>query len=243
MNRRTKQIKSWIQVLTIVFLVVLACIAWEKFTSGPIQPSASKEAFDPNPVLEQVSPSVVSIWGITHSGPETHINVIGCALIVDSRGLALTSATLMDNIESLYVLDNMNIKYPVSAVAFDKKNQLTLLKINPANNQQPRIFKSAKLADFKQVKSGDSVLILGSRRTPDSWELSVKTGKITDPYQSLRIKKIRYHNLIQTDVPLTSENAGGPLVNLEGEVLGFALPFVRPDAGATTFSYAVGIKV
>jgi Na+/H+ antiporter NhaD/arsenite permease-like protein/S1-C subfamily serine protease len=221
---------------------VLVCIAWERFTAGPVKPANSEEVFDPKPVLEQVSPSVVSIWGITHSGLETHINVIGCALIVDSRGLALTSATLMGNIESLYVLDSKNTKYPVNAIAFDKKNQLTLLKINPTNNQQPPIFATAKLADFKHVKSGNSVLVLGSRRTPDSWELSVKKGRITDPYQSLRIKRIRYHNLVQTDVPLTSENAGGPLVNLKGEVLGFALPFVRPETGPVSFSYAVGVN-
>ncbi|MHC4728575.1 MAG: SLC13 family permease, partial [Planctomycetota bacterium] len=239
---RTQHIKSWIQVLSIFFLVILACIAWERFTSGPIEPVDAQQVYDSKPALEQVSPSVVSIWGITHSGLETHINVIGCALIIDSRGLALTSATLMNNIESLYVLDDKNIKYPVSAIAFDKKNQLTLLKIDTTNNQQPQIFEAAQLADFKQVKRGDGVLVLGSRRTPDSWELSVKTGRITDPYQSLRIKKARYHNLIQTDVPLTSENAGGPLVNLKGEVIGFALPFVRPEAGPAHFSYAVGVN-
>ncbi len=242
LNKQTKQIKSWIQVLSIFFLVVLACIAWKKFTSEKIEPIDAQQVFDPKPVLTQITPSVVSIWGITHSGPETHINVIGCALIVDSRGLALTSATLMDNIESLYVIDDKNIKYPVSVIADDRKNQLTLLKINPTNDQQPKIFEAAKLADFKQVKRRDDVLVLGSRRTPDSWELSVKTGRITDPYQSLRIKKVRYHNLIQTDVPLTSENAGGPLVNLKGKVLGFALPFVQPETGPATFSYAVGVN-
>ncbi|MBW7990951.1 MAG: PDZ domain-containing protein [Planctomycetes bacterium] len=241
---RTQHIKSWIQVLSIFFLVILVCIAWERFTSRKVEPVDTQQVYDPKPALAKVSPSVVSIWGITHSGLETHINVIGCALIIDSRGLALTSATLTsnNNIESLYVIDNKNEQYPVSELAYDKKNQLTLLKINPTNNQQLQTFEAAQLADFKQVKRGDGVLVLGSRRTPDSWELSVKTGRITDPYQSLRIKKVRYHNLIQTDVALTSENAGGPLINLKGEVLGFALPFVQPEAGPAHFSYAVGIN-
>lgn len=239
---RTQHIKSWIQVLSIFFLVILSCIAWERITSEKTEPIDTQQVYDPKPALAKVSPSVVSIWGITHSGLETHINVIGCALIVDSRGLALTSATLKNNIESLYIIDNKSRKYPFSVIAFDKKNQLTLLKIDLTDNQQASIFETAKLADFKQVKTGDSVFVLGSRRTPDSWELSVKTGRITDPYQSLRIKKARYRNLIQTDVPLTSENAGGPLVNLKGEVLGFALPFIRPEAGPANFSYAVGVN-
>ena len=70
--------------------------------------------------------------------------------------------------------------------------------------------------------------------------MTTKIGRITDPHQSLVIKKVKYRDLIQTDVALSSENAGGPLVNLQGEVLGFALPFVRPGGSANNFSYAVG---
>jgi len=239
---RTKHIKSWIMVLSVFFLVVLLCIAWERFTSPIIEPIDAQQVCDPEPVLGQVSPSVVSIWAIKQKGLETHINVIGCGLIVDSRGLILTSATLTDDIESLSIIDSENRKYQASVIATDKKTQLTLLKVDSINNEQAQIFETAQLADFKRVKRGDTVFVLGSRRTPDSWELTVKTGRITDPYQSLIIKKVRYRDLIQTDVSLTSENAGGPLVNLEGEVLGFALPFVRPEGSPTTFSYAVGVN-
>ncbi|MHC4175057.1 MAG: SLC13 family permease [Planctomycetota bacterium] len=239
---RTKYIKSWIMVLSVFFLVVLLCIVWERFTSPTIGPIEAQLVYDEEPVLAKISPSVVSMWAIKQKGLETHINVIGCGLIVDSRGLILTSATLTDDIESLYMLDSENRKYQASVIATDKKTQLTLLKADSANNKQAQIFEAAQLADFKRVKRGDTVFVLGSRRTPDSWELTVKTGRITDPYQSLIIKKIRYRDLIQTDVSLTSENAGGPLVNLEGEVLGFALPFVRPEGSPTTFSYAVGVK-
>ena len=207
-----------------------------------IEPIDAQQVCDPEPALAQVSPSVVSIWAIKQKGLETHINVIGCGLIVDSRGLILTSATLTDDIESLDIIDSENRKYQASVIATDKKTQLTLLTADSTNNEQARIFEAAQLADFKRVKRGDTVFVLGSRRTPDSWELTAKTGRITDPYQSLIIKKVKYRDLIQTDVSLTAENAGGPLVNLEGEVLGFALPFVRPEGSPATFSYAVGVN-
>ena len=207
-----------------------------------IEPIDAQQVYEPQPALAQVSPSVVSMWAVKQKGMETHINVIGCGLIVDSRGLILTSITLTDDIESLYIIDSENRKYQADVIATDKKTQLTLLKTDSINNEQAQIFETAQLADFKRVKRGDTVFVLGSRRTPDSWELTVKTGRITDPHQSLIIKKLRYRDLIQTDVSLTSENAGGPLVNLEGEVLGFALPFVRPEGSPTTFSYAVGVN-
>jgi Na+/H+ antiporter NhaD/arsenite permease-like protein/S1-C subfamily serine protease len=229
-------------VLSVFFFVVLLCIVWERFTTPTIEPIDAQQVLDPQPTLARVSPSVVSMWAIKQKGLETHINVIGCGLIVDARGLILTSATLTDDIESLYIIDGENRKYQADVIATDRKTQLTLLKADTIKNEQAQIFETAQLADFKRVKRGDAVLVLGSRRTPDSWELTTKIARITDPHQSLIIKKVRYRDLIQTDVSLTSENAGGPLVNLEGEVLGFALPFVRPEGGPSSFSYAVGVN-
>jgi Na+/H+ antiporter NhaD/arsenite permease-like protein/S1-C subfamily serine protease len=238
----TKHIKSWITVLSVFFLVVLGCIGWKKLTSVTVAPIEARLVYDQEPVLTKVSPSVVSIWAVKQKGMETRINVIGCGLIVDPRGLVLTSVTLTDDIESLYFIDSKDRKYQAGIIASDKKNQLTLLKADLTGNEQPPIFEAAHLADYKRVKRGDTVFVLGGRRTPDSWELTAKTGRITDPYQSLIIKKVRYRDLIQTDVLLTAENAGGPLVNLEGEVLGFALPFVQPEGSPATFSYAVGVN-
>lgn len=239
---RPKHIKSWITVLSVFFLVVVLCTLWKKYTSVDVGPLEAQLVYNQEPVLAKISPSVVSLWAVKQKGLETHINVIGCGLIVDSRGLILTSATLTDDIESLYIIDSEDRQHQASVIATDKKTQLTLLKADSANNEQARIFEAAQLADFKRVKRGDTVFVLGSRRTPDSWELTAKTGRITDPYQSLIIKKVKYRDLIQTDVSLTAENAGGPLVNLEGEVLGFALPFVRPEGSSATFSYAVGVN-
>lgn len=239
---RTKHIKSWITVLSVFFLVVVLCTLWEMYTSPAVGPLEAQLVYDKEPVLAKISPSVVSIWAVKQKGLETHINIIGCGLIVDSRGLVLTSVTLTDDIESLYLMDSEDRKYQADIIATDKKTQLALLKVDLANSEQPRIFETAQLADFHRVKRGDTVLVLGGRRTPDSWELTAKPGRITDPYQSLVIKKVKYRDLIQTDVSLTAENAGGPLVNPEGEVLGFALPFVRPEGGPATFSYAVGVN-
>ncbi len=76
-------------VLSVFFLVVLLCIAWERFTSPIIEPIDAQQVCDPQPALAQVSPSVVSMWAVKQKEQETHINVIGCGLIVDSRGLIL----------------------------------------------------------------------------------------------------------------------------------------------------------
>ncbi|MHC4459397.1 MAG: hypothetical protein ACYS0I_20335, partial [Planctomycetota bacterium] len=162
---RTKHIKSWITVLSVFFLVIVLCALWERYTSPAVGPIEAQLVYDQEPVLAKISPSVVSMWAVKQKGLETHINVIGCGLIVDSRGLILTSATLTDDIESLYMFDSENRKYQAGIIATDKKTQLTLLKADSANNEQAQIFEAAQLADFKHVKRGDTVFVLGSRRT------------------------------------------------------------------------------
>ena len=255
MNVRTKHIRTWITVLSVFLLVILLCIFWERFTSGPLEPLEAQLVYDPEPAVARVQSSVVSLWAIKKEGLDTRISVIGCGLIVDSRGFVLTSATLTPDIESLYVLDPKDNKYGASVITTDKRTRLTLLKADTSNTTDSIRFEAAQLGDSEQVRKGDGVIVLGSRRTPSSWELTTKTGRITKRRQSLVVGpvaqaqkgasgeggKLKYRDLIQTDVSLTSENAGGPLVNLEGEVVGFGLPFVRP-ANSSSFSYAVPVN-
>ncbi len=225
-------------VLSVFFLVILACITWEKFTSVTIEPVDALPVYNSQQVTAEVAPSVVSLWAVKQKDFDTHISIIGCGLVVDSRGLILTSATLTDNIESLCIVDHEDNKYQASVIATDKKAQLTLLKAEVSNTTEAPRFEVGQFADSRQIKTGDAICVLGSRRTPSGWELTTKTGRITKTRQSLVLEKTKYRNLVQTDISLTSENAGGPLVNPEGQVVGFALPFVKP-VGSSSFSYAV----
>ena len=153
---RTKHIKSWVMVLSVFFIVVLLCIAWEGFTSPSVEPIKAQPVYDPQPALAQVSPSVVGMWAVKQKGLETHTNIIGCGLIVDSRGLVLTSVTLTDDIESLYIIDGENRRYRADIIATDKKTKLTLLKADTAEVTGHIRFEAAQLADPKQIKRGDT---------------------------------------------------------------------------------------
>ncbi|MHC4494919.1 MAG: S1C family serine protease, partial [Planctomycetota bacterium] len=237
---RTKQVTSWIVVLSVFLLAILLCIAWEKLTSGPVEPAGAQQVYDPKPVLAKISPSVVTLWAIKKSGLDTLMTIIGCGLIVDSHGLILTSATIAGNIESLYLIDRDDNKYQASIITADERTKLTLLKADTSGATKGWSFEPAELADPRRIRRGDTVYVLGGRRTPSSWELTTKAGKVTKVSQSLMIEKVRYCDLLQTNVPLASENAGGPIVNQEGKVVGLALPFVRPPNAAASWSYAVG---
>ena len=174
MNIRTKHIRTWITVLSVFFLVVLLCIIWERFTSGPLEPLEAQPVHNPEPTVARVQSSVVSLWAIKKEGLDTRISVIGSGLIVDSRGYLLTSATLTPDIESLHVIGPKDNRYEASVIATDKRTRLTLLKADTGSTTDSIKFEAAQLGDSEQVRKGDGIIVLGSRRTPSSWELTTK---------------------------------------------------------------------
>ncbi|HUV40676.1 MAG TPA: SLC13 family permease [Sedimentisphaerales bacterium] len=248
----TKYIKSWITVLSLFAVLIVLWVLWEQFRSRSIQPPEAQLVCNPEPALAQAGPSVVSLWAVKKQGIDTHISVIGCGVIVDRGGFLLTSAPLTPDIQSLYVIDYKNNKYDASVITSDKLTSLTLLKASAGNTAGTEEFEPAQLADLSHIKRGDSIVAIGGKRTPSGWELTTKTGTITKRRQTLVVenapgqehlartgKKTRYRDLVQTDISLDAENAGGPLVDLNGYVIALALPFVRPAGAPASFSYAI----
>ncbi len=237
MIKRNKYIK-WATVIALFGLVIFLCVVWQRFTALPLAPAQIQLVDNTDPAIAHAGASVVSLLAIKKKGFDTQMGLIGCGLIVDSRGYVLTTATLTDDIESLYVIDAENTRHEVEIITSDKPKRLTLLKINSANTTESPIFEAAQLADLKQVKRGDTIIALGGRMTPTGWELTTKTGRITKRRQTLIVEKSKYRDLVQTDIEMTSENAGGALVNIDGQVIGLALPSVKLS-NCPTFSYAI----
>jgi len=237
-----KYIRSWAKVLPVFLGVVLFWVLWLKYTPASVKPLEPQLIDNPEPVIAKVQPSVVSLWVVRNNAKETQIGMIGCGLVVDSRGFILTSATLAPDIESLQIIDHKGNKFQAAVIITDKQTRLTLLEADPGNATASEGFEPAYLGDSEQAGKGDAVVTLGGRITPSSWELTTKTGRITKQRQTLVFQQFKYRDLIQTDVPLTSENTGGPLINLNGDVVGLGLPFVQPPGCPSSFNYAVPIN-
>ena len=193
--------------------------------------------------LSGVESSVVSLWAVREKARESQISMIGCGVIVDSRGYVLTTVIPTPDIDSLYVLDRQDNKYAAEIVTTDEKLRVTLLKVDPGDRVAGVALglKTPALGDSEQLDRGEGVVAVGARMVPGSWELATTTGRITKQRQTLVVDGVKYRDLIQTDVLLTSEHAGGPLVNQDGEVIGLALPFVRPPGGSE-LTYALPIN-
>ncbi len=99
-------------------------------------------------------------------------------------------------------------------VCTDAKRKITLLKIDMPTKNTP--FSAPATASIEKTRVGQNVLALGRVLNPNS--VSIATGIVSG--------KNRRHGLaLQTDAHVSPDNYGGPLVNLDGEVLGILTPF------------------
>jgi len=239
---QTRHIKSWLTVLLLFGVVVLCCAVLSKFVFGPPQTIQPQLVSESGEALAMAADSVVSLWAVKKQGTDTHVSVFGCGVVVDSRGYILTTAQLAPDIESLYVVDSEGGRHEAIVVTDDKTSRLVLLKASVDNMTGAAEFVAAQLGESDRLEAGDLVMAIGGKRTLSSWELTTKDGRITDTSQSLVIDKSRYRDLVQTDVLMTSENLGGPLVNTNGVVVGFCIPDVKPPGGPAEVGYAVSVS-
>ena len=136
---------------------------------------------------------------------------VGSGFIIDSRGYIMTNAHVVDDASRITVKLDSGEEFPATVVGTDQETDLAVLKIE-AGRQLPFV----KFADSDKAEVGDWVLALGS---PFGLAKSVTAGIISQtrretPYASV------FQRFIQTDAAINRGNSGGPLVNMDGEVVG-----------------------
>jgi serine protease Do len=118
--------------------------------------------------------------------------------------------------------------HPAKLVANDKLTDLALLEMEKTEGQ--RILKTTPAlpwGDSSELRSGDSVYAIGH---PLGMEWSVSRGIVSNPSRRLQNT---WQPVIQTDVAINVGNSGGPLFNLQGEVVGVNTFIFTPGQGGS----------
>lgn len=168
-------------------------------------------------IIDQVNPSVVAIIGENTKYRENQDvyskypqNLqFGSGVVIDSSGKILTNNHVVDGLDGIYVVTYDGNVYKAKLLYADKDIDLALLKINRSD------MKSMKLADEKNIKVGSDVVAIG---TPlfFSYRNSASKGIIS----GLNRPVDRAYMYLQTDACVNPGNSGGPLVNMDGELVG-----------------------
>lgn len=189
-------------------------------------------------VVNKVSPSVVSIL-TTVEGPwyEEATAGAGSGMVVSKSGYILTNKHVVEGATSAtVVLSNGKSYEDVPVVGSDPLNDLAFLKI-PDVNDLPAV----ELGDSKTVRVGQEVVAIGNAL--GQYQNSVTSGIISGlgrPVSAESESGVEtLSDLLQTDAAINSGNSGGPLLNMQGQVIGINTA-VAADAQNIGFSIPIG---
>lgn len=166
---------------------------------------------------------------------------IGAGIIVSSEGYVLTNYHLVKGQTNLTVTiftPKGDRSYPGTVVATVPQSDLAIVQIQ-TKTATPIKFPVAPLGNSDTIGIGDTVLAIGN---PFGLAQTVTSGIISAQRQNVTIEGHQLTNLIQTDAPINQGNSGGPLVNLQGEVIGINTAIYSPMQTHTGLGFAIPIN-
>ena len=174
-------------------------------------------------VYETIYPAIVSIEGDI---PQGYSSGTGC--IISPEGYILTSSHVVKNAKNIEVTTNTGKVYPAKVLkTTNNTTALAVLKIEPKSK-----LNSVTLGDSQNIKVGQRVLAIGN---PFGFSGTLTTGIIS---------RIDYHNnKIQTDAAINPGSSGGPIVNINGEVIGISQSIYNPDNNQSNIGIGFAIPV
>lgn len=167
---------------------------------------------------------------------------VGSGLIVRKDGYILTNAHVVKDAEQVEVTLNDGTILKAKIIGQEPRADIAVLKVN-AQRDLP----AATLGDSDKVKVGQFAIAIGN---PVNLKGTVSVGVVSGLNRSLG----KLISLIQTDVAITSGSSGGPLCDLQGEVIGINTMITREsvglgfgmvpfEGGVTGYGFAIPINV
>ncbi len=159
-------------------------------------------------------------------------NSLGSGFIIDTAGIVVTNNHVIADADEINVIMNDGTKIKAEIVGIDKKTDLAVLKFKP-----PKPLTAVKFGDSDKLRLGDWVVAIGN---PFSLGGTVTAGIVSAKNRD--ISSGPYDSYIQTDAAINRGNSGGPLFNLEGEVIGVNTLIISPSGGSIGIGFAVPSK-
>jgi len=192
-----------------------------------------------NITCDSIKPPSQSASDTVFDDPTPNLRIlggIGSGLIIDSRGYILTCLHVIQNAKNVYVIPfgYSEKKIEAEIIATDTRINMAILRI-----QCPYKLPEATIGDSDLMEIADIVLAIGN---PFGLEQSVTHGIVSDNRRDLLIKGVIYQKMIQTDAPINRGSSGGPLVNMNGEVIGINMAIYSSTGVYNGVSFALPIN-
>lgn len=239
----------WLSFIAIVALVAQAVVA-----------QARPDSFAD--LADQVSPSVVNITTSTtvasRAGPRGVVpegspfedffrefqdrqgegerprrsSALGSGFVISEDGYVVTNNHVIDGADEITVEFFSGEMLPATVVGKDPNTDIALLKVE---SEEPLPF--VNFGDSDAMRVGDWVLAVGN---PLGQGFSVSAGIVS---QRNRALSGNYDDFIQTDAAINRGNSGGPLFNMDGDVIGVNTAILSPNGGSIGIGFSMASNV
>jgi len=160
---------------------------------------------------------------------ERKASSLGSGFIINKNGTIITNNHVINNAEDIVVKVG-DKEYQAKVLGSDPYSDLAVLKIN--TNEK---FKPVKFGNSDKARVGDWVVAIGN---PFGLGGTVTSGIISARNRDINLT--RYDDFIQTDASINQGNSGGPLFNLDGDVIGINTAIIAPgQSGSIGIGFAI----
>jgi serine protease Do len=172
--------------------------------------------------------------GDNQNRPNTprRVNSLGSGFIIDPAGIVVTNNHVIADADEVTVILNDGSRLKAEIMGRDTKVDLALLRVKP---EKP--LTAVQFGDSDKLRLGEWVVAIGN---PFSLGGTVTAGIVSA--RNRDINSGPYDNYIQTDAAINRGNSGGPLFNLEGEVIGINTAIISPSGGSIGIGFSVPSK-
>jgi serine protease Do len=153
---------------------------------------------------------------------------LGSGFVIDPSGIVITNNHVIADASEVTVIFSDGQKLKAEILGKDQKVDVAVLRVKP---EKP--LKAVKFGDSDKARVGDWVLAVGN---PFGLGGSVTAGIV--PARNRNIDSGPYDNYIQTDASINKGNSGGPLFNMDGDVIGINTAILSPSGGSVGIGFA-----
>jgi serine protease Do len=162
-------------------------------------------------------------------GPGQRSQSLGSGFVIDPSGVVITNNHVIAEATDVTVVFNDGTELKAEVVGKDPKTDLAVLRV-----KSDKPLKSVKLGDSDRARVGDWVMAIGN---PFGFGGSVSVGIVSAKQRNIRSGP--YDSFIQTDAAINRGNSGGPLFNMDGDVIGINTAIISPSGGSIGIGFAV----
>ncbi|WP_306143113.1 DegQ family serine endoprotease [Roseibium sp. MMSF_3412] len=161
------------------------------------------------------------------------VQSLGSGFVIDgTEGIIITNNHVIEGADEITANFNDGTALRAEIIGTDEKTDLAVLKVEP---ETP--LKAVDFGDSETIRVGDWVMAIGN---PFGLGGTVTVGIVSA--RNRDINSGPYDNFIQTDASINRGNSGGPLFDMQGNVIGINTAIISPSGGSIGIGFAIPAK-